>query len=235
MNNVVNSPKPEPEGASARTMRERLGALLGRRHEALSPWVLRRTLSELQAVNDPAERSTGSGQRCPPHLVAVGEPQLSDCPGAPQSGSQEPEWSGGSVQDSGDASFTHDRRGGASHGPGREERSWQTDDLVREPGVCSLGGPGISLAAGQDDHIPAQRLTGSSDEPFNPADPRRKVVRDDERREAGHWVTEQAQATRRPPMKGIEVTLAMRTPTRTLAASTIWPLPMYMPTWLIPE
>ncbi|MBP7453131.1 MAG: malonyl-CoA decarboxylase [Ottowia sp.] len=62
MNNVVNSPKPEPEGASARTMRERLGALLGRRHEALSPWVLRRTLSELQAVNDPAISDVEGGR-----------------------------------------------------------------------------------------------------------------------------------------------------------------------------
>jgi malonyl-CoA decarboxylase len=62
MNTAVNSPGTEPEGASARTMRERLGALLGRRHEALSPWVLRRTLSELQAVNDPAISDVEGGR-----------------------------------------------------------------------------------------------------------------------------------------------------------------------------
>ena len=62
MNNVVKTPATEPEGASARTMRERLGALLGRRHEALSPWVLRRTLAELQAINDPAISDVEGGR-----------------------------------------------------------------------------------------------------------------------------------------------------------------------------
>ena len=62
MNNVVKS-DAAGEGATARTMRERLGALLGRRHEALSPWVLRRTLGELQAVNDPAVSDVEGGRR----------------------------------------------------------------------------------------------------------------------------------------------------------------------------
>ncbi|MDO5624787.1 MAG: malonyl-CoA decarboxylase N-terminal domain-containing protein, partial [Pseudomonadota bacterium] len=51
------------EGPSARTMRERLGALLGRPREALSPRVLRRTLAELQAVNDPAISDVEGGRR----------------------------------------------------------------------------------------------------------------------------------------------------------------------------
>ena len=44
---------PAAESATARTMRERLGSLLGRQGEALSPRVLRRTLAELQAVGNP--------------------------------------------------------------------------------------------------------------------------------------------------------------------------------------
>ena len=62
MNNVVKS-DAAGEGPTASTMRERLGALLGRRHEALSPWVLRRTLGELQAVNDPAVSDVEGGRR----------------------------------------------------------------------------------------------------------------------------------------------------------------------------
>ena len=62
MNHEVN-PAAKAEGIIARTMRERLGALLGRRHEALSPWVLRRTLAELQAVNDPTVSDVEGGRR----------------------------------------------------------------------------------------------------------------------------------------------------------------------------
>lgn len=51
------------ESPSARTMRQRLGALLGRPREALSPWVLRRTLAELQAVNDAALSDVEGGRR----------------------------------------------------------------------------------------------------------------------------------------------------------------------------
>ena len=46
-----------------RTTRERLGAMLGRQGEALSPWVLRRTLRELQNVADPAVSDVEGGRR----------------------------------------------------------------------------------------------------------------------------------------------------------------------------
>ena len=44
-------------------MRERLGAMLGRRREALSPRVLRRTLAELRAITDPAISDVEGGRR----------------------------------------------------------------------------------------------------------------------------------------------------------------------------
>ncbi len=44
-----------------------------------------------------------------------------------------------------------------------------------------------------------------------------------------------SQAMRRPPMKGMEVTESVTTPRVVFAAWTIRPLPMYMPTWLMPE
>ena len=54
MKHTAHSPlPPAAESATARTMRERLGSLLGRQGEALSPRVLRRTLAELQAVGNP--------------------------------------------------------------------------------------------------------------------------------------------------------------------------------------
>lgn len=46
-----------------RTTRERLGAMLRRQGEALSPWVLRRTLRELQNVADPAVSDVEGGRR----------------------------------------------------------------------------------------------------------------------------------------------------------------------------
>ena len=53
----------QPDDTPARSTRERLGALLGRREEALSPWVLRRTLRELQHVVDPAVSEVEGGRR----------------------------------------------------------------------------------------------------------------------------------------------------------------------------
>ncbi len=53
-----------PSAAQAgRSTRERLGAVRGRREEALSPWVLRRTLRELQHVADPAVSDVEGGRR----------------------------------------------------------------------------------------------------------------------------------------------------------------------------
>ncbi|MDO5693906.1 MAG: malonyl-CoA decarboxylase [Pseudomonadota bacterium] len=46
-----------------RTTRERLGAMLGRQGEALSPWVLRRTLRELRNVADPTVSDVEGGRR----------------------------------------------------------------------------------------------------------------------------------------------------------------------------
>ena len=51
------------ETKNGRTTRERLGALLGRREEALSPWVLRLTLRELQHVVDPTVSEVEGGRR----------------------------------------------------------------------------------------------------------------------------------------------------------------------------
>ena len=52
-----------PARPVARTVRERLGATFGRKHEALSPRVLRRTLAELQAVVDPRVSEVEGGRR----------------------------------------------------------------------------------------------------------------------------------------------------------------------------
>lgn len=59
MNDEVKD-SPEP---SRRSTRERLGAVLGRKQEALSPWVLRRTLRELQHVIDPTVSEVEGGRR----------------------------------------------------------------------------------------------------------------------------------------------------------------------------
>ena len=57
------APAPAPaESLTARTMRQRLGALLGRQGEALSPRVLRRTLGQLQAVANPAISDVEGGR-----------------------------------------------------------------------------------------------------------------------------------------------------------------------------
>src|SRR5574337_35698 len=75
MNREANSaPADSAEQAGARTMRERLGALLRRRSKAESPpapdrhaaptsRALRRTLAALQAVNDPAISDVEGGRR----------------------------------------------------------------------------------------------------------------------------------------------------------------------------
>ena len=58
------SDNAKPSGdASPRSTRERLGAVLGRKAEALSPWVLRRTLRELQHVVDPTVSEVEGGRR----------------------------------------------------------------------------------------------------------------------------------------------------------------------------
>lgn len=49
--------------APMRTTHERLSATFGRRHEALSPRALRRTLSELQAIVDPRASEVEGGRR----------------------------------------------------------------------------------------------------------------------------------------------------------------------------
>src|SRR5512140_1283267 len=49
--------------AAPRSTRERLGATLRRRQEALSPRVLRRTLTELQAIVDPQVSEVEGGRR----------------------------------------------------------------------------------------------------------------------------------------------------------------------------
>ena len=61
----VASPRAAAAGAPARqrTTRERLQATLRRRQEALSPRVLRRTLSELQAIVDPQVSEVEAGRR----------------------------------------------------------------------------------------------------------------------------------------------------------------------------
>ncbi|MEO5672861.1 MAG: malonyl-CoA decarboxylase, partial [Ramlibacter sp.] len=56
--------KLRPEaGAAPRSTRERLGATLRKKEEALSPRVLRRTLQELQAVVDPQVSEVEGGRR----------------------------------------------------------------------------------------------------------------------------------------------------------------------------
>ena len=59
---MASDPKESPVVA-ARSTRERLGAMLGRKQEALSPWVLRRTLRELQHVADPTVSDVEGGRR----------------------------------------------------------------------------------------------------------------------------------------------------------------------------
>ena len=59
----MNTEAKKDSEASLRTTRERLGAVRGRREEALSPWVLRRTLRELQHVADPAVSDVEGGRR----------------------------------------------------------------------------------------------------------------------------------------------------------------------------
>lgn len=53
----------KPDAAARRTTRERLGAMLGRREEALSPRILRRTLRELKHVLDPSVSEVEGGRR----------------------------------------------------------------------------------------------------------------------------------------------------------------------------
>jgi len=54
---------PDAPAAGARSTRERLKATLRRRQEALSPRVLRRTLTELQAIVDPQVSEVEGGRR----------------------------------------------------------------------------------------------------------------------------------------------------------------------------
>ena len=63
MNNVAKEGLEEALSRQLRSTRERLGAMLGRQGEALSPWVLRRTLRELQDVADPAVSDVEGGRR----------------------------------------------------------------------------------------------------------------------------------------------------------------------------
>lgn len=63
MNNVAKEGLEEALSRELRSTRERLGAMLGRQGEALSPWVLRRTLRELQNVADPAVSDVEGGRR----------------------------------------------------------------------------------------------------------------------------------------------------------------------------
>lgn len=53
----------DPPAAAPRSTRERLGATLRRRQEALSPRVLRKTLTELQAIVDPQVSEVEGGRR----------------------------------------------------------------------------------------------------------------------------------------------------------------------------
>ena len=62
MNNVAKEGLEEALSRELRSTRERLGAMLGRQGEALSPWVLRRTLRELQNVADPAVSDVEGGR-----------------------------------------------------------------------------------------------------------------------------------------------------------------------------
>jgi malonyl-CoA decarboxylase len=55
--------KPAPPAAEGRTTRERLGATLRQKEEALSPRVLRRTLEELRAIVDPNVSEVEGGRR----------------------------------------------------------------------------------------------------------------------------------------------------------------------------
>ncbi len=56
-------PNAQAQAVEARTTRERLQATLGRKQEALSPRVLRRTLTELQAIVDPQVSEVEGGRR----------------------------------------------------------------------------------------------------------------------------------------------------------------------------
>lgn len=60
---MANEQETTPgESITARTMRERLNALLGRQGEALSPRLLRRTLADLQAIGDAAISDVEGGR-----------------------------------------------------------------------------------------------------------------------------------------------------------------------------
>lgn len=63
MNMKSDKGSEEPTSRQFRPTRERLGAMLGRRDEALSPWVLRRTLRELQNVADSSVSDVEGGRR----------------------------------------------------------------------------------------------------------------------------------------------------------------------------
>ena len=63
MNNVVNDSLEDTLTRQLRSTHERLGAMLGRQGEALSPRVLRRTLRELQDIADPAISDVEGGRR----------------------------------------------------------------------------------------------------------------------------------------------------------------------------
>ncbi len=63
MNNVAGQTLDEALGRQLRSTHQRLAAMLGRQGEALSPWVLRRTLRELQNVADPAVSDVEGGRR----------------------------------------------------------------------------------------------------------------------------------------------------------------------------
>ena len=60
----ARSARPEPDkDAQTRSSRERLNATLRKKEEALSPRVLRRTLTELQAIVDPSVSEVEGGKR----------------------------------------------------------------------------------------------------------------------------------------------------------------------------
>ncbi|QTD44236.1 malonyl-CoA decarboxylase [Ottowia testudinis] len=63
MNDVAKDDLEETLSRQLRNTRERLGAVLGRQGEALSPWVLRRTLRELRNVADPMVSDVEGGRR----------------------------------------------------------------------------------------------------------------------------------------------------------------------------
>ena len=63
MNDVARQTLDESLGQQLRSTHQRLAAMLGRQGEALSPWVLRRTLRELQQVADPSISDVEGGRR----------------------------------------------------------------------------------------------------------------------------------------------------------------------------